>query len=43
MMKIYSTMLFAIGFLAVMLMFPSAYLNAEPIGNPNNSPAICGI
>ena len=34
----YLTMLLAIGFLAVMLMLPFAYLNAEPIGNPNNSP-----
>jgi len=34
----YSTMLVALGFLALMLMLPSAYLNAEPIGNPNNSP-----
>ncbi len=39
MKTIYSTMLFAIGFLAVVLMFPSAHLRAEPIGNPNNSPA----
>ena len=35
---IYSAMLLVIGFLAVMLMLPFAYLNAEPIGNPNNSP-----
>ena len=35
----YSTMLLVIGFLAVMLMLPSAHLNAGAIGNPNNSPA----
>jgi cytoskeletal protein RodZ len=35
----YSTMLLVIGFMALMLMLPSAYLNAAPIGNPNNSPA----
>ncbi len=34
----YSTILVAMGFLALMLMLPSAYLKAEPIGNPNNSP-----
>lgn len=35
----YSTMLLAIGVLALMLMIPSAHLNAAPIGNPNYSPA----
>ena len=35
----YSTMLLVIGFLAVMLMLPSAHLNAEAIDNPNDSPA----
>ena len=35
----YSTMLLVIGFLALMLMLPSAHLNAEPIDNPNDSPA----
>ena len=34
----YSTMLVAMGFLALMLMLPAAYLNAETTGNPNNSP-----
>jgi hypothetical protein len=34
----YSKMLVAMGFLALMLMLPSAYLNAESAGNPNNSP-----
>ena len=34
----YSTMLVAMGFLALMLMLPSAYLNAESTGNSNNSP-----
>jgi hypothetical protein len=33
----YSTMLLVIGLLAVMLMLPSTYLKAEPLGNPNNS------
>ena len=33
----YSTMLLVIGSLAVMLMLPSAYLKAGPIGNPNDS------
>ena len=35
----YSTMLLVIGFLALMLMLPSAQLNAGPIDNPNGSPA----
>jgi hypothetical protein len=35
----YSTMLLVIGFLALMLMLPSAHLNAGPIDNPNGSPA----
>ena len=35
----YSTMLLVIGFLAVMLMLPSAHLNAGAIDNPNDSPA----
>ena len=35
----YSTMLLVIGFLAVMLMLPSARLNAWAIDNPNDSPA----
>ena len=35
----YSTMLMVIGFLALMLMLPSAHLNAGPIDNPNGSPA----
>jgi hypothetical protein len=35
----YSTMLLLIGFLALMLMLPSASLNAGPIDNPNGSPA----
>ena len=35
----YSTMLLALGFLALMLMMPSAQLNAAPIGDQNNSPA----
>jgi len=35
----YSTMLLVIGFLALMLMLPSAQLNAGPIDNPNDSPA----
>jgi hypothetical protein len=35
----YSTMLLVIGFLALMLMLPSAHLNAGPIDNPNVSPA----
>ncbi len=30
----YSTMLFVIGFMALIFMLPSAYLNAETIGNP---------
>src|SRR5208337_2132045 len=34
----YSTMLLVIGFMALMLMLPSAYLNAELTSNPNNSP-----
>jgi hypothetical protein len=34
----YSPMLLVIGFMALMLMLPFGYLNAEPIGNPNNSP-----
>lgn len=34
----YSTILVAMGFLALMLMLPSAYLNAETTGSPNNSP-----
>ena len=34
----YSTMLVAMGFLALMLILPSAYLNAESTGNPSNSP-----
>ena len=33
---IYSTILVAMSFLALMLMSPSAYLSAEPLGNPNN-------
>lgn len=35
----YSTMLLVIGFLAVMLMLPSAHLNAAAIDNPIDSPA----
>ena len=35
----YSTMLLVIGFMALMLMLPSAYLNAGPIDNPNGSQA----
>jgi len=35
----YSTMLLVIGFLVLMLMLPSAHLNAGPIDNPNDSPA----
>ena len=35
----YSTMLLVIGFLAVMLMLPSAHLNAGAIDNPNVFPA----
>jgi len=35
----YSTMLLVIGFLALMLMLPSAHLNAGPMDNPNGSPA----
>ena len=35
----YSTMLLVIGFLALMLMLPSAHLNAGPIDNSNDSPA----
>jgi hypothetical protein len=35
----YSTMLLVIGFLAVMLMLPSAHLNAGAIDNPNDYPA----
>jgi hypothetical protein len=34
----YSTMLLVIGFMALMLMLPSAYLNAESTGSSNNSP-----
>ena len=34
----YSTMLVAMGFLALILMLPSAYLNAESTGSANNSP-----
>jgi hypothetical protein len=33
----YSKMLVAMGFLALMLMLPSVYVNAESAGNPNNS------
>ena len=35
----YSTILLVIGFLALMLMLPTAHLNAGPINNPNDSPA----
>lgn len=38
MKKTYSTLLLVTGFMAVMLMLPFAHLNAEPAGNPNNSP-----
>ena len=34
----YSTMLLVIGFLAVMLMLPSAHLNAGVMDNPSDSP-----
>jgi hypothetical protein len=33
----YSTMFLVIGFLALMLMLPSAHINAGPIDNPNGS------